>query len=284
VDASGRSARGDRFAGAPNARRAVKQAAHWHDALIPPRHGVVVLCYHRVGERSAATEVDLPEATFRRQMEAVTERGAQTIDAALVALRSARPPREDRVVVTFDDGTADFVDVALPVLVEHSVPAVLYVATEFIELQREFPGGGKPLSWGAIEDAISTGLITIGSHSHTHALFDRIDAATAADEVQRSVELLFARVGVLAEHFAYPKALLGSAEVERVVRDHFTTAAIAGTRANSYGETNRYRLARSPVQRSDGMFWFERKLEGGLRFEDDLRRIANRVRYLGATT
>jgi hypothetical protein len=51
-----------------------------------------------------------------------------------------------------------------------------------------------------------------------------------------------------------------------------------------YGATDPYRLARSPVQRADGMHWFERKLAGGLRLEDDVRRWANRVRYLGATT
>jgi peptidoglycan/xylan/chitin deacetylase (PgdA/CDA1 family) len=265
-------------------QRALKQAARLRDDLIPPRHGVVVLAYHRVGGNSTATEIDLPTATFRAQVERIAEHGGQTIDEALVTLRSAQAPIRDRVVVTFDDGTADFVDVALPILVEYAVPAVLYVATSFIEHQREFPDAGKPLSWGAIEDALSTGLVTLGSHTHNHALFDRIDCATAENEIRSSIELLFARVGVLAEHFAYPKALLPHADVERVVRDSFASAVVAGTRANYYGETNPYRLARSPIQRADGMHNFERKLHGGLRLEDDARRWANRVRYLGATT
>jgi peptidoglycan/xylan/chitin deacetylase (PgdA/CDA1 family) len=265
-------------------QRAIKQAARIHDKLIPPRHGVVVLAYHRVGRRSTASEIDLSTGTFRAQIEQIAARGAQTLDAALRSLQSPKAPVEDRVVITFDDGTADFVDVALPILVEFSIPAVLYVATAFVEHQREFPDAGKPLSWRALEDALSTGLVTLGSHSHNHALFDRIDTETAETEIRISIELVFARLGVLTEHFAYPKALLPDANVERVVRNSFSSAAIAGTHANHYGETNPYRLARSPVQRADGMHSFERKLRGGLRLEDDARRWANRVRYLGATT
>jgi hypothetical protein len=31
------------------------------------------------------------------------------------------------------------------------------------------------------------------------------------------------------------------------------------------------------------MRWFERKVAGGMRLEDDLRRVANRWRYAGVT-
>jgi peptidoglycan/xylan/chitin deacetylase (PgdA/CDA1 family) len=262
----------------------IKRAARVVDHLAPPHPGVVVLCYHRVGERSAAAEIDLATDVFARQIERVARWGVQTLDDALVALRSPEPPPEDFAVVTFDDGTADFVDVVLPILVEHNVPAVLYVATEFIEDGRDFPDGGTPLSWNAIGDALSTGLVTVGSHTHTHALLDRVSPAVAEAELNASIELLFERVGVLAEHFAYPKALPASPAVERLVRERFSSAAVAGTHKNKYGATDPHRLARSPVQRADGMHWFEQKLAGGLRLEDDVRRWANRLRYLGATT
>lgn len=267
-----------------NAQRVIKRAARVRDHLAPPAPGVVVLCYHRVGGHSGALEIDLPTGVFARQMQSVARWGAQTLNDALVALRSPEPPPEDFAVVTFDDGTADFVDVALPILVEHKVPAVLYVATDFIEQGREFPDGGTPLSWNAIRDALSTGLVTVGSHTHTHALLDRVPPAVAEAELDGSIELLFERVGVLPDHFAYPKALPASPAVERVVRQRFSSAAVAGTHSNKYGATDPHRLARSPVQRADGMRWFEHKLAGGQRLEDDVRRWANRVRYLGATT
>ena len=65
------------------------------------------------------------------------------------------------------------------------------------------------------------------------------------------------------------------------MRSRFRSAALAGTRPNPYGDTDPWRLARSPIQLSDGMRWFERKIDGGMAFEDDIRRVANRRRYAG---
>jgi len=267
------------------AQGALKRASVGADRLRSPGRGVVVLIYHRVGRRSNL-EVDLPEALFDEQMAALagSDRAA-SLDDGLLALDGPTPSfGPDPVVVTFDDGTADFADVVLPVLVEHKVPALLYVATDFIDSGREFPDQGTPLSWSALADALTTGLVTIGSHTHTHALFDRLDPPAVDEELDRSRALIADRLGVTAHHFAYPKALAGSPAADRAVRARFRSAAVAGTRPNLYGRTDPYRLHRSPVQLGDGMRWFERKVEGGMHVEDDVRRLANRLRYAGASS
>ena len=82
--------------------------------------------------------------------------------------------------------------------------------------------------------------------------------------------LLGERVGVVAEHFCYPKAVAGSAEAEAAVKARFTTAVLAGTRPNPVG-SDLHRLRRSPVQRSDGPVDFQRKATGGMHLEDDVR-------------
>jgi hypothetical protein len=104
------------------------------------------------------------------------------------------------------------------------------------------------------------------------------------EELDRSVSLIGERLGVEARHFAYPKALAGSPAADRAVRARFASAAVAGTRPNPYGRTDPYRLARSPVQVDDGLAYFARKVAGGMRIEDDLRRLINRRRLAGATT
>src|SRR5207244_7718315 len=100
----------------------------------------------------------------------------------------------------------------------------------------------------------------------------------------RSIGLIGDRLGVECPHFAYPKALLGSPAAEQEVRRRFRTGAIAGTRPNQYGQTDLHRLHRSPIQVSDGLRWFRHKAAGGLRLEDELRRLRNRRRYAGAVT
>jgi peptidoglycan/xylan/chitin deacetylase (PgdA/CDA1 family) len=265
-------------------RGALKRAAVAHDLVRRPRRGLVVLCYHRVG-RHTTSRVDLPRSLFEEQVaRLVAGPGVADLDGALTALAGPPPSEPGPVVITFDDGTADFVDEVLPILVRHRAPATLYVATDFIERGRPFPGCSTPLGWSALAEAVSTGLVTIGSHTHTHALLDRLPAAAVDGELDRSIALIGERLGVESRHFAYPKALAGSPAADRAVRARFASAALAGTRANPYGRTDPYRLARSPVQVDDGLAFFDRKVAGGMRMEDDLRRLVNRRRFAGATT
>ena len=259
----------------------LKLAAGTVDMVRRPAGGLVVLLYHRVGAHTAVS-VDLPTVVFDEQMaELAATTTVLTLDDAVTRL-AAGEDLTGHVVVTFDDGTADFVDEATPVLERHGVPATLYVATRHIDEQLAFPDDGRPASWQGLADAVSTGHITIGSHTHSHALLDRLAPTAVADELDRSIELLGAQLGVDATHFAYPKALSPSAAADRAVRRRFRSAAIAGTRANPPG-SDRHALRRSPVQTSDGSHWFRRKVAGGLGLEDDLRVVANRRRYAGAT-
>ncbi len=266
------------------ARRAVKITAGIADGFRPRRRGVVVCIYHRVGAGSGL-EVDLPRDLFETQMQELAASGrVVSLDHALTALQHPAPEGPDPVVVTFDDGTADFADHAMPILERHNIPVTLYVATDFIERQVDFPNDGKPVSWSALRDAASTGLVTIGSHTHTHALLDRLPVDDVVDELARSIDLIAHHIGHAPDHFAYPKAVPGSPGADAEVRRRFRSAALAGTTANRFEGTDPFRLARSPIQVADDMRWFRAKLAGGMALEDRLRRAANRQRYAGATT
>ncbi len=268
----------------PRLARVVKHSAVALDRVRGVRNGVVVLIYHRVGGGSGI-EVDLNPAAFEDQVGWLAEGGRVcTLDAALRVLADPNPPAIDPIVVTFDDGTADFAEVAVPILERHRVPALMYLATDFVERGIDFADAGRPLSWAAARDCRATGLIEFGSHTHTHALLDRLAPNEAELELDRSIGLIADRLGCAAPHFAYPKAVAPSARVEQLVRTRFRSAALAGTRTNRYGATDPYRIARSPVQSSDGFDFFVRKASGGMALEDSLRRAANRIRYARATS
>ena len=270
-------------------RWAMKGAAVAADTVRRPRRGLVVLIYHRVGGGSGL-EFDLPVDLFAAQAEVLAATGrVVSLDEALAWLRGPDDGRDagagaDPVVVTFDDGTVDFVDRALPILERHRLPVTLYAATAFIDEGRPFPGDGLPLSWRGLADACATGLVDVGSHTHGHRLLDRLPADRIDDELDRSIELIGEHLGRPPADFAYPKAVAGSAAADRAVRRRFRSAALGGSRPNRVGGTDPYRLARSPIQRSDGMRWFDRKLQGGMAAEELLRGLVNRWRYAGATT
>ncbi|HEX6236624.1 MAG TPA: polysaccharide deacetylase family protein [Acidimicrobiales bacterium] len=274
------------------ALRAIKAVAAAGDRVRPPQGGVVVLLYHRVGGGSGS-EVDLSPSVFDEQMGWLADSGRLVgLDAAVDALEAAGTGDgggngnsggvDHPVAVTFDDGTADLADIATPILQRHGVPATVYLATRFIDEATPFPGDGTPLSWSAVRDMASTGLVAFGSHTHSHRLLDRLPPAEAADELDRSRLLIEDAVGAPVEHFAYPKGVAASAEVEPLVRGRYRSAALAGCRPNPYGGTDVHRLSRTPMQVSDGTGYFVRKAQGGMALEDGIRRAVNRVRYRAA--
>jgi peptidoglycan/xylan/chitin deacetylase (PgdA/CDA1 family)/O-antigen ligase len=223
-----------------------------------------VLLYHRVGR--GRREVDLDADAFDRQIAALATRGD------VVPLeRALGDGPGGGVVVTVDDGYRDFHEHVLPVLVRHRVPVTLYLATGLI-VDEGGPADG--LTWKHLEEAVDSGLVTMGSHTHSHANLGAASEEEAEREVQRSQGLVEDRLGVPCRHFAYPWGV-GSPDADRVVRRMFDSAALPwGT--NRAGRIDPYRLARVPILRSDGPALFGAKVEGRLDREALLYRLLGR--------
>lgn len=248
--------------------------------------GVTILAYHRFGGRTTVS-VDLPVGQAADQFDWIgscavaLDLGTATHDLVNAAQYDDGRPR---VVLTADDGTADWVDVLLPLLVERNLPMTWYVATRFVDEQGSFPYEGIPVSWAGLREAASTGLITIASHTHSHAVMTRLGANESAQELDRSIKRIEDEVGAPCEHFAYPKALPPSVEADREVRRRFRSAALAGNRLNIPGRTDPARLGRTPIKRSDDAGRFMTKLHGGRRLEGWLRERYDLVRHHDAST
>lgn len=258
-------------------RTSLKRLAATVDRLKRPEPGLVILAYHRVGGDSGL-DIDLSPDLFDRQMEYLSQRCAVVSLEDGVAASDA-VDRQSQVAVTFDDGTADFIDHALPALVRHGVHATYYVASQFIEEQVAFPDNGRPMTWSALAEATSTGLVTVGSHTHSHAVMDKLSPAEADDEMRRSTELIGERLGSPAHHFAYPKGVFGGAANEEVVARYCNSAALARCGTNPHDRASNLRLLRSPIQQSDGFEFFRHKTAGGMAFEGWLREGINQIRY-----
>lgn len=281
-------------------KQVVKRMSAVSDRVLPQPAGVTILIYHQVGGGSDSL-VDLEPGVFERQLAHLAEHHrVLTLDEAVAELTagvssgwgSSQSPaadgavaEDDRrpVVLTFDDGTDDFCETVLPALVRHGLPATLYAATKFIDEGEAFPWGARPTTWAALRESLDTGLVTIGSHTHSHWLLDRLDPSVIGDDLDRSIELLGEHLGVTAAHFAYPKALPGSPAAEIAVRRRFRTAALAASRVNKPGATDLHRLWRTPVQRTDDAEHFALKAAGGMRLEGELRALAAKLRYRGST-
>lgn len=227
---------------------------------------VVILCYHRVGV--GRREIDIPRPRFATQLESVVAAGdVVSLDAALASARGG-------VVLSFDDGFRDFYDVVLPLLVDAAVPAVIYLATGFVETgdPRSGVGPEAALTWEMLGEAVSTGLVTVGSHTHSHIDLSRATERAAEDEMYRSKELIEDRLGRPCNHFAFPWGKTSPA-ADRAGRRHFRTAALDAWRTNRAERVEPHRLGRTPVFRSDSGLFFRAKTRGQL----DGERLAYRA-------
>src|SRR5689334_17619193 len=123
---------------------------------------------------------------------------AGTLDDVISGM--TRPPGirpRRKLVLTFDDGTADFVEHALPVLQEFNFSATLFIVAGLIGGRRSWQhraGDGAlapvPLLTAADLRRLAGQGFTIGSHTLSHPALPTLPPTEAALEIARSRNLL----------------------------------------------------------------------------------------------
>ena len=92
-----------------------------------------ILIYHRVlSDEDALNRWDPTAAQFEAQMRLLRNAFTPLPLSEAVDRLVTRSLPSRAVCVTFDDGYADNVDVALPILMRHSVPATFFIATGYL--------------------------------------------------------------------------------------------------------------------------------------------------------
>lgn len=262
------------------ARRLMKLGVIPYGALFRDRRrGLIILIYHRVGGGTNSS-IDMPVDVFERQMAHLRERYTLvSLDTAVADGTLHRAGGPDLVAVTFDDGHRETYDQAFPIMLRYRVPATVYLATRYVESQQPFEfghyaaQGGRPLpvTWEQAREMVASGLVGIGAHTHSHVDLTRLPTATVRDEVERSRRLIEDRVGVPARHFAYPWGKMTPA-VRATVAESFATAVRGGCRKNPFGGLDPMGLWRTPIQQSDGFWFFRLKLGSYLDGEEFFRK------------
>ncbi len=163
---------------------------------------------------------------------------------------------ERPVVLTFDDGFADFLTDALPVLKRYGFFATLYIATAFINgtslwLQKMGEGARLMLTWEQLAE-ISMSGIECGAHSHSHPQLDTLPRSVARDEILHSKERLEDHLGQEIFSFAYPYGY-NTSRVRQLVREVGYTSACAVRHAMSSVTDDPFSLARLMVSANTNM-------------------------------
>jgi peptidoglycan/xylan/chitin deacetylase (PgdA/CDA1 family) len=237
---------------------------------------VPVLMYHSIGgtDRLAVR----PEA-FADQMAYLKDNGFTPLRFGERTRPATRP-----VVITFDDGYADFHEHALPLLDRFGFSATVFVTTGWLHDAGPYATGSPPgrmLTWRQTEEVAATG-VEIGAHGHSHAQLDQLGDAALRDELRHSQDLLQDRLGRHVPTMAYPYGY-SSARVRREVRACGYTAACAVANAVMTGRHDPFAVPRLTVRAGTSLSRFGLALDGlGFRADHALTKgyaVVRRSRY-----
>jgi peptidoglycan/xylan/chitin deacetylase (PgdA/CDA1 family) len=246
------------------------------DVTAGPIRSIPILLYHSVSANPSgeAAPFAITPGDFRRQLAHLREHGytATTVSGLVRDLDAGTPLTDRLVLITFDDGFADFHSHALPALEEFEFPATLYVTTGFVADQGDdlpLPRPGPMLSWGQVLEVAARG-VEVGAHSHTHPELDAFFPRVLEREVARPKRLLEERLGREVASFAYPHGY-ASARLRRGVRAAGYRSACAVRNQPSHPGDDRFFLARQTMRPQTGPEAFRELLAAPYRSPSLLR-------------
>lgn len=229
-----------------------------------------ILMYHwfRQGGTPSASrspQLEITPELFERQMTHLRRTGYRTVRLAEAFGDTAGTPLAGRpIVISFDDGTLDFLEHAHPALARHGFTATLFVVTAHVGGESTWDRAlGEParplLSWEQILELRDAGH-EIGSHTHTHRPLTDLSDHEARDELERSRDVLAERLGEMPEYLAYPRGFYAGRHKRLVSGAGYSGACAVILRWGDLARADRFELKRMTIKGNESMLRFRMRL------------------------
>jgi peptidoglycan/xylan/chitin deacetylase (PgdA/CDA1 family) len=197
---------------------------------------IPVLSYHRVLpgyiEKDAPMYSVLPEQ-FAEQMQYLSSNAfvSLSLDEYEQIIKGEKDVPERSILITFDDGYADFYSQALPIAKQYGITLNVFVCTGLVEgstaeiypeipahareHREAYPELWRPLNWDEIRKLKAEG-VGIGFHGHSHRKLAKMTVEEIALEFEMGLNLYRHETNYEMRHFAFPHGTYDSYDTERV--------------------------------------------------------------------
>ncbi len=237
----------------------------------PGLSGASVLCYHSIGDNAARSTIAAD--VFESQVAYVASRFEVIAPSELVRRLDADESVAGCVSITFDDGYADNLTTALPILEKYRVPAGVFVITSLIGKSNIYAGGVQipTMDAGQLREAHARGLEVL-SHTRSHRDLRDVPETDFEVEFEGSRRELEAIVGSPVPRIvAFPKGR-SDERVRSWLSDHEWHAF--GTRTGIITPSSpRNALERNGVRRDTSISEFKMLLSDGVSIYERLRAL-----------
>ncbi|HEY9373974.1 polysaccharide deacetylase family protein [Streptomyces sp.] len=180
-----------------------------------------VAMYHSIADTADDPyQVTVSPVRFARQLHWLRDRGLRGVSVRELLAATAAGRGRGLVGLTFDDGYADFLDSALPLLRRHGFTATVFVLPGRLGGENTWDrlGPRKPLLTEEQIARIAEAGMEIGSHGLLHTSLVTADDATLAEDTLRSRKLLGEITGTEPYGYCYPYGEVDARAV-RAVRE-----------------------------------------------------------------
>jgi len=230
-----------------------------------PKPGAVtmvpILMYHYIRELPRNTPdqlgygLSISPKLFDDELTYLADAGYDSVSMDDVANHITRgsPLPAKPIVLSFDDGYADFYTAAWPSLKKHHLSATVYLVVNFL---------GRPgyMSWQQAQELRDAG-VEIGAHTMDHVDLAIQPAAQAKRQIGDSRRILQQHLNAPVDAFAYPSGRYTPAVV-KMVADAGFTSAVTTKFGSRHTAANILTLARVRVPGGIAMPNFIRNLKG----------------------
>ncbi|WP_432906161.1 polysaccharide deacetylase family protein [Micromonospora matsumotoense] len=172
-----------------------------------------VLMYHSVSELPTGPlrTLAVPPRRLAEQLGTLVGAGYRLVGLTeALDLLDAADEVPPVVALTFDDGYANFLTEAVPLLAEADASATLYPAVGHLGngpaawLGRWATAFGPLLTWPQLREVAAAGRVEIGNHGLRHHPLDVLPARSLTDEIAASRDRLEQELGTGTRSFCYP--------------------------------------------------------------------------------
>lgn len=193
------------------------------NSLFLKRKKVYILCYHSISNDNTIIDVKIEE--FKKQVEYLSRKyDFITLSKAVDHIAGNKLPKNPSVAITFDDGYADLLTNALPILKKYNAPATIFFIADKDRANRaELENNKELLNVSDLSEFLEAGW-EIGCHTMTHPNLISVPNSDLKAEITEARNLLSKLLKNSVDFFAYPKGLYNKHVLEECREANFYAA------------------------------------------------------------